>query len=135
ASSGNLGYELDVTKLSVQDKETIKEQVEFYKRNKEIIQYGNFYRIKSPFDNFYETSWIFVDDEKNNALFYYFQILDKPNGSLNKLKMTGLDPNKNYKFDNGKVYGGDELMYRGVILDPSLSGDFQGRRIILNALE
>ena len=40
ASSGNLGYELDLNKLNDEEKEEIKKQVAWYKQYRDVIQKG-----------------------------------------------------------------------------------------------
>jgi len=131
AMSGNLGYELDVTKLSDKNKDIVKEQIEFYKKHRKLIQFGDFYRILSPFEGTNQTAWIFIDENKAEAIYSYFQIMDKANKANARLKFTGLNPNKMYKLDDGRVFGGDELMYRGIFLDPDLKGDYQSVQIHL----
>ncbi|MDN6162149.1 MAG: alpha-galactosidase, partial [Atopostipes sp.] len=134
AMSGNLGYELDVTKLTDEQKETVKKQINMYKKHRKLIQFGRFYRILSPFEGKNHASWIFVDEEQNNAIYHYFQIMDKANKPYKRIKLVGLDPDKIYQLDNGKLLGGDELMNRGIFLDPELVGDYQSRRIYLKAV-
>lgn len=135
AMSGNLGYELDVTKLSNKEKEEVKEQIAFYKQHRSLIQFGDFHRILSPFDGENHTAWIFVDKDKEEAIYYYFQIMDKANKPSKRIKMVGLDPTKAYQLEDGRIFGGDELMHRGIYLDPELVGDYQSRRIVLKAAE
>ncbi|MCP3763517.1 alpha-galactosidase [Domibacillus sp. A3M-37] len=50
AASGNLGYELNLTKLTEDEKEEVKRQVAQYKKIRPLIQFGDFYRLLSPFD-------------------------------------------------------------------------------------
>lgn len=134
AMSGNLGYELDLTQLSIEERTDVMSQIEFYKEHRRLIQFGNFYRILSPFDGKQKTSWIFVDDLKEQAMFMYFQITDKANKPVTRLKMTGLDSSKDYRLDDGRVIGGDELMFRGIYIDPDLYGDYTSRRIMLKSI-
>ncbi|MNT34849.1 Melibiase [compost metagenome] len=123
AMSGNLGYELDLTKLSPGEKEMIKQQVAFYKEIRPLIQFGNFYRILSPFEG-NETSWIFVSEDRSETIVGYFRILCQPAASIRILKLKGLDPDSLYKhLETGEVYGGDELMNVGITL-PGIKGDF-----------
>lgn len=135
AMSGNLGYELDMTELTEDEKTQVKEQIKFYKKHRKLIQFGEFYRILSPFDGNNRTSWIFVDEEKSEALYTYFQIMDKANKPNPRLKLVGLDPNKKYRINGDRILGGDELMYRGVYLDPDLIGDYQSLQVYLSKVE
>lgn len=131
AMSGNLGYELDLGKLSQKEKEQIKDQVEFYKKHRKLIQYGNFYRILCPFTS-NEASWIFVDEEQNEAIYFYFQILNTPQKPNKRVKFVGLNPDKRYQVEGfNEPIGGDELMNRGVFIKNRLNGDFQSVRIYM----
>lgn len=123
AMSGNFGYELDLTKLSEEEKSMIKQQVAFYKDIRRLVQFGTFYRILSPFEG-NETAWMFVSEDKSEAFVAYFRVLAEANAPLSFLRLKGLDPNKNYEIiGSGEVYGGDELMYVGLNV-PERRGDF-----------
>jgi len=118
AMSGNLGYELDLTKFTEEEKEEVKGQIEFYKSIRHIIQFGSFYRLLSPFEG-NETAWLYVTDDKKEAVCFFFRVLVKPNTPLIKLKLDGLDPDKNYSInDSNVILSGEELMYNGIL--PSL---------------
>ncbi len=135
AMAGNLGYELDMTTLTEEEKETVKEQITFYKEHRKLVQYGDFYRILSPFEGKKHTSWIFVSEDKSEALFTYYQIMDKAFKPAQRITFAGLDEEKVYELDDGRVYGGDELMYRGIYIDPSLEGDYQSIQIYLKEMK
>ncbi|ANS74980.1 alpha-galactosidase [Paenibacillus yonginensis] len=133
AMSGNFGYELDLTKLTDEEKRNVKLQVEQYKQLRGLIQFGDFYRLLSPFEG-NETAWMFVSEDKKEAFAAYFQVLAGPNAPLRRLKLKGLDPAKAYRLEaDGKVYGGDELMYRGLHFKP-LEGDFKSLLFILREI-
>jgi len=132
AMSGSFGYELDLTKLSQEEKEIIKKQIEFYKKIEHIIHHGDFYRLINPFEE-NACAWIFVTEDKNEAFGLYVQILAEPNPPFKWLKLEGLDPDKKYKIDGtDKVYNGDELMNIGILL-PRLK-DFESFAFLLKAL-
>ena len=135
AMSGNLGYELDITTLSEAEKLEVKEQIKFYKKHRRLIQFGTFSRILSPFDGKNHTAWIVVDEDQNEAIYTYFQIMDKANKASKRVKLTGLDTQKKYQLNDGRVFGGDELMYKGIFIDPDLFGDYQSRQIYLKAID
>ncbi len=125
AMSGNLGYELDLTKLPASEKEVVKKQVETYKEIRGLVQFGQFYRLLSPFEG-NETAWLFTNDDQSEALVFYFSVLAEPAAPLKFLKVTGIDPNKQYQLvGTDQVFGGDELMYVGLSIPVELRGDFQ----------
>lgn len=132
AMSGNLGYELDLTKLTEEEKDVVKEQIKTYKEIRPLIQFGNFYRILSPFEG-NETAWIFVSEDKQDAYACYFRTLAEANGPVTIVRFKGLDENLQYKVEEtGEIYGGDELMNVGISL-PYLTGDYQSMAFRLKA--
>lgn len=126
ASSGNFGYELDLNRLDSAELALVKEQVAFYKEIRKVVQFGDFYRILSPFEG-NETAWIFVDEEKVEAVVFYFKVLAEPNHPFKRIRLKGLDPVKNYQIvGENKVFGGDVLMNAGLnIPEAKMYGDFQ----------
>jgi alpha-galactosidase len=125
AMSGNLGYELDLTKLPASEKDVVKKQVETYKEIRGLVQFGHFYRLFSPFEG-NETAWLFTNDDQSEALVFYFSVLAEPAAPLKLLKVTGIDPNRQYQLvGTDQVFGGDELMYVGLSIPVELRGDFQ----------
>jgi len=125
AMAGNFGYELDLTKMSEEDKEIVKKQVATYKEIRRLVQYGDFYRLVSPFEG-NETAWLFVNDDKTESVVFYYRILAEANGPLSMLKLKGLNHDKSYQLiETGKVYGGDELEYVGLSIPANLNGDFK----------
>ncbi len=125
AMSGNLGYELDITKLSEQEQEEVKKQIAFYKEIRNTIQFGDFYRILNPFEG-NETAWNFVSENKEEAVLMYFKVLSEPNCNVTTVKMKGLNPDFIYENDEiGRFYG-DELMYSGIAV-PIAKEDFASK--------
>ncbi|MGZ4161964.1 MAG: alpha-galactosidase, partial [Neobacillus sp.] len=125
AMSGNLGYELDLTKLTEDEKEIVKKQVSHYKEIRKLIQFGDFYRLQSPFEG-NETAWLFTDKDKTQAMVFYFRVLAEPAAPLTVLKLKGIDISKKYRvIGTDKVYGGDELSYVGLSIPVEIKGDFQ----------
>lgn len=125
AMSANLGYELDLNALSGQELEEVRQQVAFYKEIRQTIQNGRFYRIKSPFDGNL-TQWNFVSQDGNEVVAFHFEILSQPAAPVRLLKLKGLDPACRYRNEaDGRVYGGDELMYSGISI-PLKAQDFRG---------
>jgi alpha-galactosidase len=122
AMSGNLGYELDLTKLLDDEKEEVKKQVEKYKGIRQLIQFGDFYRLQSPFEG-NETSWLFTNKDKSEVYVFYFTVLAEPAAPLKFLKVTGIDTKKTYQVvGTDKIYGGDELSYVGLSIPADMYG-------------
>lgn len=123
AMSGNFGYELDLTKLTDEEKEMTRQQVIKYKELRELIQFGEMYRLNSPFEG-NETAWMFVSENKKEAFIGYFKVLTEANGPMTRIYPRGLDPDKKYRvIEENMVYSGDMLMYAGLNV-PKLTGDF-----------
>ena len=122
--SGTLGYELDAAQLSDADKAAVKEQVAFYKQHRDLIQYGTFYRLESPFDS-NTVAWQFVSHDQREALLFTFVILGAVQPEPHITKMAGLDPEQTYvEEDSQRAYGGDELMQLGLYTTPVQTSDF-----------
>ncbi len=109
---GTFGYELDVNKMTSDEQIEVKSQIEFFKKHREVIQFGDFYRLKQG--NIY--SWQVVSKDKETAIFAFYQILFQANPSIKKIRLEGLDPQSIYTCEtDGKEYFGDELMNIGYI--------------------
>lgn len=135
---GTFGYELDITALDKEELDVIKKQVAFMKQHRELIQKGEFFRLKSPFEG-NTAAWLSVSEKKDEALMGYYRILEPAQGKLERVYMKGLEKDTLYEVQecfgterNWGVYGGDELMYAGFSVSDSSSGisdiasEFQG---------
>ncbi|MBX4146085.1 alpha-galactosidase [Paenibacillus lautus] len=124
AMSGNFGYELDLTAFSEQEKEEVREQVKLYKEIRHLVQFGDFYRLRNPFEG-NEAAWTIVSEDRSEAVLYYFRILSEANEPIVWLRTAGLDPEGDYRcVEDGNIYGGDRLMNAGLAI-PAMHGDFQ----------
>lgn len=134
AMAGNFGYELDITKLSNEEKESIKEQVTLYKKIRETVQFGNSYRLSSPFEG-NEVAWMNISKDRSEVVVSYVKQFAEPNMWNKPLKLKGLDYDEKYEIDGTQiVLGGDELMNIGLVI-PELKGDYAASQWILNKVE
>ena len=117
---GAFGYELNIAKLSEEEQEEIKKQVEFVKQYRGLIQKGRFYRLLSPFEGNI-AAWIVVSEDKKDAIMGYYKILNDVNCPYRRLCLHGLDEKMEYTIEGvDGVYSGRELMKAGMITsDPS----------------
>lgn len=124
AMMGTFGYELDLTKLPEDEKNVVKEQVKLFKEIRETVQFGEFYRLLSPFEG-NETAWMFVNEKTKEVLVFYFKVLAEPYVNGRKLKLQGLNPNEKYIINDKKELYGDQLMNIGLDIKNEF-GDFRG---------
>ena len=132
AMSGVLGYELDLSTVTDEEKAAIKEQVAFYKKHRQLFQYGTFIRLLSPFAG-NDTAWMYVSEDKQEAIVFYFRVLAEASAPLITLKLAGLAADTVYQMGGYKI-GGDELMQIGFYIDPALSGDYATQMVHLTAI-
>ena len=131
AMSGVLGYELDLTTLSEEEKALIVKQVDFYKEHRRLLQFGDFVRLKSPYEE-NEVAWMFVSKDKKEAIVFYFRVLVEASAPYVTLKLAHLDETLEYQIAN-HVISGDALMNIGMYIDPKLHGDYATQAFILKA--
>ncbi len=99
ASFGVLGYECHLGEMSKEDLKEIKTQIEIYKKYREVLQFGTFYRTRSG--NMYE--WSCVSKDKSKAVGMITQLLFNPNTSYETYTPKGLKPNSKYHFTNRQL--------------------------------
>lgn len=130
ACFGTFGYELDLNRLTAEEQEEVKRQVEFMKKYRELLQFGTFYRLKSPFEGNI-TAWMAVSEDRSKAIVGWYKVLNGANMPYMRLKLAGLDPDREYTVrEEGEAHGkacgsfyGDELMNAGLITTDSSAGD------------
>ncbi|MDM0771831.1 alpha-galactosidase [Clostridium perfringens] len=115
---GNLGYELDVNRLWDVEKEEIKKQIQFYKENREVFQFGEFYRIKNPYNNNI-SAWMVKSNDEKTIILGCYKLLNHANEGKERVKLFGLDKDGDYKlsYPYEKKFKGDELMNVGISMN------------------
>ena len=148
AAFGAFGYELDLARLTREEREIVKEQIRFVKKYRKLIHTGTFYRLLSPFEGNF-TAWMVVSEDKRQAIVGYYKILNDVNREFRRLHLKGLEENLLYHMveegqENGCFYGG-ELMNIGMVTTDNGAGevpageepccDFWSRVVVLEARE
>ena len=142
---GTFGYELDLNKLSEKEIGQVKEQITFMKEYRELLQFGTFYRLKSPFDG-NETVWMVVSEDQNTAIVGWYRVLNGVNMPYRRVQLKGLKADTLYEnTQNNTENYGDELINLGLITTDVTSGevvgdavpctDFESRIYLLKAKE
>ncbi len=123
---GTFGFELDLNTLTSEEKDIVRDQIAFFKENRNMLQNGSFYRLLSPFES-NEVSWMVASADQTEAVVCYFKVLAKPNDKYYRVKLQGLDPEKKYRLEGkGSTHYGDELMNVGVVLSENYTGRSDG---------
>lgn len=116
ASLGAFGYELDLSKLSEEEKERVKVQILNYKEIDDLILKGDLYRLSNPFNSNYFCEML-VSKDKTSAYIVGERFRNEPNGHEELLKIHGLADEKIYRIAelNVKV-SGNALSGKGIVL-------------------
>jgi alpha-galactosidase len=128
AMSARFGMDLDLNKLSAQDKAICAGAINAYKKIRDVTLLGDLYRLEDPHNNVRGTI-NFVFPDRSRAVVFAFQLKD---GAPSPVHPQGLDPAKNYTIhelnpapgrpaisQEGKSFTGEELMRDGIV--PSCS--------------
>ena len=137
AMSGTFGYELNLMKLSEEEKQEIREQIAEYKSYAPIIQNGLYYRLSDPTTEEI-CAWEFVhtdEKEQSKVLLNIVMQVIHGNMTVNYVKLKGLCAGQFYKDSNtGKIYPAEALMEVGIPM-PLEFGEYKAYQIYLEMVE
>lgn len=100
AAFGVMGYECNLCDMKGEEKESIKNQVELYKKWRDVFFGGDFYRGRCD-ENI--TEWTCVSKDKKRAVGFIMQKFVKPNTQFEYYCAKGLNPKLKYHFYNRPV--------------------------------
>lgn len=130
AMAGTFGYELDLGKLSEEEKEEIRQQAALYKEYAPLIQNGTYYRLSNPFED-EAAAWEFASEDKSHILLNVVMLEIHGNMTVNYIKPRGLHGEAMYRdVKTGRVYNGAALMEAGLPL-PVEMGEYLAYQIEL----
>ena len=132
AMHGTFGYEMDLSKCTREEKETVRRQTAYFKEHYELIQAGDYYRLSDPFRNGPYTAWEHVSPDRREALVSLVTGPFRGAPPFLTLRIKGLDPALRYRINGEGSWHGDVLMQAGWPL-PVLSGDYQALQLYLEA--
>ena len=128
ALAGTFGYELDVTKISNEDREMISKQIEMYHKYNDLVRRGEYYRLESFSENNSFDAWAVVSKDKSEVLVTCIQVFGRPNHHSRRIKLKGLIEDKFYKNEETEeLISGGVLMNAGI--NVNLYGDNSGKLI------
>ena len=151
AMSGRLGMEIQPKNMTDDEKALCRQAIKEYKQIRPIVQFGDIYRLVSPYDKVGLASMMYVNEQKTKSVFYWWKTESFQNEHLPRVKMAGLDASKNYKVHElnridlkpmdieGKTFSGAYLMNHGLEMpyrnEPEWSkkNDWSSRVLLLEA--
>lgn len=126
AMSGRLGMEIQPKNMTEEEKTFCKQVISDYKTVRPVIQFGDLYRLHSPYEGDHLASMMYVSEDKSKAVYFWYKLETMKNEHFPRVKMQGLDPAKKYtvhelnRIDNkplaceGQSYTGAYLMSNGL---------------------
>ena len=96
AAFGLLGYEYDLRDIPPGKRKKLKEQIDVYKRWRDVLQWGQFYRVRGGNDRM----WCCVSPDKKRAVGLLLRTLMIPNEPDRIFFARGLDEETVYHFSN-----------------------------------
>ncbi|MEA4822780.1 MAG: alpha-galactosidase [Clostridiaceae bacterium] len=134
AMGGAFGYELDLTKLTDEERVLVREQVQNYHKYYDIIQNGDYYRLISPFEDKNIAAWSSVSEDRSTAIVTIVSYRYRYARAL-FLKLSGLAPDRTYVEEaTGRHYLGSTLMNAGLNLTRGFR-DGESMIIVLRSTE
>jgi alpha-galactosidase len=123
AMSGRFGMDLDLAKLSPEEKTVCAGAIEAYKRIRDVTHLGQLHRLERPHEAA-RGAINYTSIDRSRAVLFVFQLKD---GEATPVRLRGLDPARKYVVRElnpaagraaialeGKTVSGEELMTNGV---------------------
>ena len=127
AMSGRLGMEIQPRNMTEDERELCRRAISEYKEIRPVVQFGDIYRLVSPYDGHNMASMMYVSEEKSEAVFYWWKLETFYDDHLPRVKMAGLDPERHYRIRELNRIDNKPLPYEGL--------SFSGRFLMENGLE
>ncbi len=153
AMSGRLGMEIQPKIMTDEEKEQCRKAIGEYKEIRPVVQFGDIYRLVSPYDGQNVASLMYCSKDKSKAVFYWWKLEHFVNMHLPKVKMAGLDPDRHYRVREldridtkplsfeGQTFSGAFLMNTGLEIpythttDAAHKTDWASRVLYLEAID
>lgn len=127
AMSGRLGMEIQPKNMTDAEKEQCRRAIADYKRVRPVVQFGDIYRLLSPYDDKGVASLMYVSPDKGRAVFFWWKLRHFVNDHLPRVTFAGLDPDRSYRVTELDRAGNSQLSFEGK--------SFTGRFLMENGLE
>ena len=135
AMAGTFGYELDLQKLTTDEKEMVKAQIVRYKQLQPLLLEGRCERLTDAVTDTCFTAWQFTAPDRSRAAVSVVVIDPQANPWPIHIRLRGLDPQALYHESlTERVYTGAALCHAGLTL-PIMQGDYPAVQIMIERTE
>jgi len=125
AHLGGTGYELDVSRMSEEERAAIPGQVADYRRMEDLVLTGDLFRLCNPYTTPYFAVEL-TDRAGKRAHLTFMRLLREFNCDGLRLPLRGLDPDARYRIEEtGEILHGSTLMRVGLVMPVDRMKDFE----------
>jgi alpha-galactosidase len=118
--SGVLGVGYDLTKWTEEEKAIAKDRITRYKEIRKTVQFGNHYRLVSPYES-NRSVLQYVNNEKTESVVFVYNLAEYPNNAIpetkrsKEIQLRGLIADAWYKIEDIEtIFTGQSLMEKGI---------------------
>lgn len=108
AMTGRLGMEIQPNTMNEQEKQFARKAIATYKEIRPVIQFGDLYRLISPFDKKEVASLMYITPEKDRAVFFAYKLDHYMNQLIPPFRMAGLKEDRFYRIKELNVPEGEK---------------------------
>lgn len=125
AMAGSFGYEIDLNRISDEEKACVKGQIKQFHQLWDVIHNGDYYRLTNPAEGAELAAWMFAKQDGSEALLQTVTLNTHGNPLTSYVRLKGLEPTAVYRDEEtGLCYGGAALMQGGIPV-PQMMGEYK----------
>ena len=125
---GSFGIELNPKDMEEDEKQQIPGLISLAERVNPIVVKGDLWRLNLPEDSTYPAA-VFISEDGSQLALFAFQTRANINNAWPWIRLQGLDPAADYKFNGSRIISGLTLMNIGVQL--KFDGDLDSKVVLL----
>lgn len=148
AISARLGMEIQPKDMTDADKAFAGRAIAAYKKIRPVVQFGDLYRLVSPYDKKGIASLMYATPEKDKAVLFVYKTEHFLNQLMPDVVLSGLDENKTYRITdltpeneqkpsalNGKVISGKILKEAGLSVASALRAEYSSLALLFEVVD
>lgn len=148
AMSARLGMEIQPKDMTDADKAFAGRAIAAYKKIRPVVQFGDLYRLVSPYDKKGIASLMYATPEKDKAVLFVYKTEHFLNQLMPDVVLSGLDENKTYRITdltpeneqkpsalNGKVISGKILKEVGLSVASALRAEYSSLALLFEVVD